>query len=1396
MNPLLNPDSQNIRQRRFLAAWLQITLIASSLALFLMLAIVSWQIDNAAAVGIIVAWTVAVMLLGVAYGFNRRGRFWLAAWMALLLMSGVILLLTVYLTQRDAEVIEGFLIYLTISTLLASVLLTQRAALVFSGIVLGMTILLGFLFPAQQQDVFYAAFYVGFMSLLFMVVIYYQRAVALDQQTLLVQHDESLQQLLRAAFDGVIVVQDGAVVDVTEKVAYLLGYEAVEAIIGQRPFPNLELSGGVDEWQGPLDATALRRDGGRALLEILSYHDRFGRYTLAVRDVTSRRQYQEMLAAVVENTTDVVYIKNTEGQRLLLNSAGQQQYPELAEILDKEADGYQQVSAGVVQTTEHTVGQHVFLTSQFPYTSQSGEVQGVVAISREISSLKQAEDVLRRSEAYFRSVIENALDIVAIINPDGLIRYHSPSVEQVLGYPQGTHINIVELIHPEDQERTLQVFEQTRFKMTVNPTEARFRHLSGTWRVLEVMGINLLKDPIVAGFIVNARDISERKQVEQALRQSNQAMVALHDVSVALAGALNLDDMLRVLAERAIEIFPQAVGVSVQLFDAQHQTLPTLYVSAGLQGMQVIGFRPGYGIAGCVFQDQRLMNVPDVGQEPRFVPDETHRHIPFQSMLVVPISTSEHQWGTLSICGRDLAAFSPQDETLVDMLAQQAAVVIENVDLFQSEKEQRELAESLRAAAAALSGVLSVDAVFAELIEHVDKIIPHDGMNIMQIDAQHQLARIAQYQGYQEGMTPMDVPPIAFKTIPSLRTVWETRQALIIPDVALDPEWVTVTHFEWIQSHLCAPIMRNNEVVGFLNLDARRPNAFVSSDAIKLTSFANLAGVALEKVRLFEAEQRQREIAETLRDIGLVLTRAIGQENILRCFLEQVARVIPYTAAGIWLTDREGQSRFAVGIGYELLNMDKGVRELTLTVNNNEPMQQLFSTRRVVVLPDTREAAWRPTGFEWIESWAGAPILIGGKLFGQVALDHNQVGTYGLQHIPILEALTAQLSIVLENAELLQQVRQQAAEMEVKVIERTAQLAHERLYLQSILESMDEGVMYTEQQGLDTRSVILYANPSLARMTGYPAEDLIGKPTHEVRALLMPPGQLEKIAEIINNTPQDQSRYVWRGELQLCTIHGETLEVFLTLTVIATPQQIWSVSVFRDISKEKALQAQRERFIAHASHELRTPLSNLITRTYLLRLQPDEWEQHVEVIERTIRRMQALTEDLLDLTRNHAGGRELKRSEVDLIDLIDEMLVLHQAAADLKHITVVRDFPRQAPVTALVDASRFQQVVTNLVINAISYASEDTVVTVRLREIEGGWIQFCVEDQGPGIEPEHLVHIFEPFFRASQGKVTGTGLGLTITKEIVEQHGGRIWVESEPAQGTCFYVEFKARPAQ
>lgn len=1393
MNPLLGPDSQTVRQHRFLAVWLQVTLVASTVALFLMFVADSWRLHQVGAVSIVIAWTITVMLLGVAYSLNRQGQFWLAAWMALGLLSAVILLLAIYLEYLSRNTIADFLIYLTISTLLAAVLFTQQAARIFIGVVLLVTLLLALVFPSQRGSIFYATFFVGFMSLLFLVVVHYQRALAHDQQARLIQHDASLRQLLQAAFDGVVMVQDGVVVDSSTAVAHLLGYKTVEDLMGQRPFQHLELTGEVDEWQGSFDTIALRRDGSRCSVEILSRLDSSGRYTLAVRDVTSRRRYQEMLAAVVENTTDVIYIKDREGRRLLLNSAAQTLFPQLVDILDKDTTATEILASGATQTTEHTIGNHVFLTSQFPYVSQEGHIQGVVAMSRDVSSLKQAEDVLRRSEAYFRSVIENALDIVAVINPDGLIRYHSPSVEQVLGYPQGIRKHVVELIHPEDQDKLLQAFLRTRFKITIAPMEARFLHHNGTWRTLEVMGINLLKDPIVAGFIVNARDISERKSVEEALRYRNQAMVALHDVSVALASALDLDSMLHTLAERATEIFSQAVGVSVQLFDEQYQTLPTLYMSQKLRTNKIMGFRPGYGIAGHAFRDQALLNIPDIDKDPRYVPDPENEHIPFQSMLVVPISSGENRWGTLSICGYALNAFSEQDETLADMLARQAAVVIENVYLFRAEQEQRELAEALRETAAALSGALSLEAVFEELVQHVGNIIPHDGMNIMQLDPQNRVATIARYKGYQQEALGDKVEPFELATYHSLQIVWETKHALTIPHVDSYPQWITIPYFDWIKSYISAPILRNDTVVGFLNLYARQPDTFDNADAIKLTSFASLAGVALEKVRLFEAEQRQRAIAETLRDIGLVLTRAIGQENILRRFLEQVARVIPYVAAGIWLIDADGYSRYVVGIGYDALGLHEVVRGLAHTIHNNLPMRRLFDTREVLVLPDTRDADWRPEGFRWIQSWAGAPIVIGGRLYGQVALDHTEVGAYGPQHIPILEALTAQLSIVLENADLLKQVRQQAAELEMRVIERTAQLAHERLYLQSILEAMDEGVMYTEQRGGTSRSVILYVNPSLTRMTGYRPEDLIGRPTHEIRTRLMPPDQLEKIATIISSTPQDQSRHVWRGELRLQTVTGDSVDVFTTLTVIATPQQIWSVSVFRDISKEKALQVQRDRFIAHASHELRTPLSNLITRTYLLRMQPDEWEQHVAVIERTIHRMQALTEDLLDLTRNRSGARELKRSEVDLIQLIEDMLTLQQATADLKHILIVRAFPDHT-VPVFVDASRFQQVVTNLVVNAISYAAEYTTLMVRLIEIEGGWIQLCVEDEGPGIEPKHVPLIFEPFFRASQGKVGGTGLGLTITKEIVEQHGGRIWVESELGKGTRFYVEIKAHP--
>jgi signal transduction histidine kinase len=227
--------------------------------------------------------------------------------------------------------------------------------------------------------------------------------------------------------------------------------------------------------------------------------------------------------------------------------------------------------------------------------------------------------------------------------------------------------------------------------------------------------------------------------------------------------------------------------------------------------------------------------------------------------------------------------------------------------------------------------------------------------------------------------------------------------------------------------------------------------------------------------------------------------------------------------------------------------------------------------------------------------------------------------------------------------------------------------------------------------------------------------------------------------------------------------------------------------LLRDISQEKALEEQKNRFVANASHELRTPLTNIKTRVYLIRKQPELFEKHLSIIDNSIDRMSGLIEDLLDLSRFERGIIPLHRVQTHLQHLIEDVIYTQEAEALSKNIRLASTLP-DMPIWVSVDTKRITQVITNLLINAINYTGENGNILIKVEATEQE-VTLSIQDNGIGIAPEQIPHIFEPFFRATTGKATGTGLGLAIAKEIIELHEGSIWVESTLNEGSIFKIK-------
>ena len=238
----------------------------------------------------------------------------------------------------------------------------------------------------------------------------------------------------------------------------------------------------------------------------------------------------------------------------------------------------------------------------------------------------------------------------------------------------------------------------------------------------------------------------------------------------------------------------------------------------------------------------------------------------------------------------------------------------------------------------------------------------------------------------------------------------------------------------------------------------------------------------------------------------------------------------------------------------------------------------------------------------------------------------------------------------------------------------------------------------------------------------------------------------------------------------------------------------------RELAKKNAelgrLNEQKNRFLGLAAHDLRNPLEviNVYSR-FLLDEAADRLEDEQLDFVRTIMRssnfMLALVNDLLDVSKIEAGRLELELSEVDLRSLVARNVELNRRLAERKEINILFEPPKDIPRLRL-DAAKMEQVLNNLVGNAVKFSPRGGSVEVGLeREEGGGAVLLYVKDEGPGVPAEKLEGLFEPFTRASargsEGE-KGTGLGLAIVKRIVEGHGGRITVESEPGAGATFAV--------
>lgn len=352
-----------------------------------------------------------------------------------------------------------------------------------------------------------------------------------------------------------------------------------------------------------------------------------------------------------------------------------------------------------------------------------------------------------------------------------------------------------------------------------------------------------------------------------------------------------------------------------------------------------------------------------------------------------------------------------------------------------------------------------------------------------------------------------------------------------------------------------------------------------------------------------------------------------------------------------------------------------------------------------------------------------------------------------------------------------------------KIVEKQAILA-------AIVDNSDDAIVSKSLRGMITSW-----NKAAEKMFGYREAEVLGKHI----SLIIPADRLEEEDYIIGEIIKGNK--VAHFETIRISKEGKEIPISLTISPLLNESGviIGASKIARDISEKissqkekeqlyrkiKVLSRKKDAFIAMAAHELKTPVTSLSGFLQLLQKQISPDDKNSDLVQRCINRVEKLTmlvNDLLDISRIQGGKLQLRIEPFDIVALTEEVIVPY------RHITT-HQIEINAPesVRIMGDRMRIEQVLANLIGNAIKYAPKGGTIGIEIAQDKEN-VFISVSDEGIGISPMHLAGLFTPFYRVAdpENRVSGLGMGLYISKEIVERHGGTIDVTSQSGRGSVF----------
>ncbi len=593
---------------------------------------------------------------------------------------------------------------------------------------------------------------------------------------------------------------------------------------------------------------------------------------------------------------------------------------------------------------------------------------------------------------------------------------------------------------------------------------------------------------------------------------------------------------------------------------------------------------------------------------------------------------------------------------------------------------------------------------------------------------------------------------------------------------------------------VAVPLRVGVETLGVLELLNLGPTGEASwrplerADLPVLQTFANLVASALKNAQLYAETQRSERRLKAFDAVVTAISTAADLDDLVRSVLDVVVNLLPGSRGALLLRepaldrlDLAAQHGLPPDCIEALRHLPMAEAPFAEVVHYGQPMLR-------PLLEERGEGVFLAHG---LNSCAYFPLLAGGTVAGVLAL-YSDCDLSRHADKEMLMPICNQVGFAIANVRLY------------------ADSQSERRKLNTVIASIAEGVLLC-----DARGRLTMANDaalSLLRLDSLPFEQPLAEMPDFYRMRDMEGRRLSleqlPFARALAGEVFQDYRLILRG-----ASGDETVMSFSGAPTRADDSTIeGAVVVFRDVTTSQKLERAKDEFLAVAAHELRSPLAavrsyaDLLLRREQQRSEADPRDLHgLTILSQQVTHMLRMVDNLLDVSRIDAGQLDLQIQRVNLLHLVTQVLDQQRPAAGNRTLVLLHD---AEDLVVECDSLRIRQVLTNLIGNAIKYSPAESEITVSLRLLDaesdearglgGPGVLVRVTNQGAGIPPEQQTRLFQRYYRARNSRAEGLGLGLYLSRQFVQMHGGRIWVESVEDAGSSFVftLPLQQKPAR